>query len=284
MSSTTARGKVEQPVWVGEVEAVQELALQMKSLVDYVKDKRVTTANDNWRERCEYFKEHVPAFVTGADLEEAWKRHDAEFYQAIANTALRMVVAYRRWERTSSGTPEEIFAEGIDVADVVSIDIEMEGSSYPRRDGYALAASLSPSGASAAFKAPEPGFIDMAGTRLKDQFKRQRPRYWWFRATWAPWVVSAPTFLALLVLTVILVLQGYNILTVLLFQLIFAAIVIPIGVALLRKIATPFELLKPNSKARGAKKISAAVGLAVWVLSTVAIPLWLGALATPSGQ
>lgn len=284
MASTTAEGKAQQPVWVGDIDAVKELTVEMNTLVDYVRDRRITLANENEQERRESLHRRTSRYYDADEFEEALKKEEEEHYRGInEETRLHMTVKYQRWQRTSTGTPEEIFTEGIDVSDVVSIDIELANPRYPLRDTYALAVSLSPSGASAAFKAPEPNFIDMAGTRLKDQFKRQRPWYWWFRASWSTWVVAIPALLASLALALVLLGQNISVLTAALAEVLFAAILISTGIWLLRNVATPFELLKPNAKARGAKKVGAIGAFVVWLISTIAIPIWLATLTPPAG-
>jgi hypothetical protein len=275
-TSKRAKGSVQQEVWVGDIPALRQLIKQVEELADYIRDKLVAAdREDESARRAKYLSDY--AFMNDDEAREAkWQERElVRQREFVSHTAVKLSVEQGRWSMNLSGDPEDVLADIDDVRDVVRVQIKLAGIAQLDRDGYDVALDLDQRSANAWFEAPESHFIDLAGRRLEEQFRRQRPWYWWFRASWGIWVFAVPVGIASYFLASFLLSAGAELGAAVLGQLLFIALVLWGSYYSARKIAVPFELVPDGDIGRGRRNLSRIATVGVWLLATIAIPLLL---------
>lgn len=278
-----AKGSVQQEVWVGDIPALRQLVKQFEELAGYVRDKLLAADREGESERrAEYLSDY--SFMSDDDAREAkWQKRVLERRREIEeSTAVKLSVEQGRWSMNLSGDPEDVLSDIDDVRDVTRVQMRLVGSTQLHRSGYGVTLDLDKNSANAWFEAPESQFIDLAGRRLEEQLRRQRPWYWWFRASWGIWVFATPVAVASYFISTFLLGAGVELWAAVFGQLLFNAVVLWGSYFSARKIAVPFELVPDGDIGRGRRNLARIATVGVWLLATVAVPLLLNLI--PSGS
>lgn len=275
-TSKRAKGSVQQTVWVGDIPALRQLIKQVEELAGYIRDKLTAADREGEPARRKKFLSDYD-YMTDDDAREAkWQDHVAERKREIdAATEVVLSVEQGRWSSNLSGEPEEVLADIDDVSDVNRVRITLAGLSQLRREGYDVTLDLDKRSANAWFEAPESHFIDLAGRRLEEQFRRQRPWYWWFRASWGIWVFAVPVGIASYFVSMFLLDAGAELWAAVTGQLLFNAVVLWGSYYSARRIAVPFELVPDGGTGSGRRNLGRVATVVLWLLATIAIPLLL---------
>lgn len=274
-----AKGSVNQEVWVGDVAALKQLVRHFEELADYVREKLFAADREDEAGRREKFLEDYSFMKDEAAREERWQEQTTKRRSAIdAATQVQMNIEQGRWSMSLSGDPEIVLSEVDDVDDVKQVQIKLAGS--PRFDlkGYDVFLSLGETSASASFEAPESHFIDLAGRRLEDQLRQQRPWYWWFRASWAIGVFAIMAGISSYFVSVSLLRAGAELWAAIGGQLLVNLSLLLGCVYFARQIAIPFELVPDGDKGSGRRNLGRIAKVTVWFIAAIAIPLLLNLL------
>ncbi len=278
-----AQGRVGQSVWVGSIEDLRTLVTHIEELARYVHDQRMKKADAEKDDRRTKYLANLSPHRSEEERPAGFEKAESRYYdQFVGDDSLRMTIKYNSWDFTSMDTPAELLEKPIDVKDVNSIYITLDTRGYSTLDGYSLTVSLGSNGAQASIKAPERSFIDLAAARLKTQFRRQRPWYWWFREGWAVWIALIPTIAVMPAVASAAYAGGIAFITALTAVVIFATVTASGTLFLMRVLTRPFELTKEGAKSRGARNIGIIGAAALWVLGTIAIPIWLDSSSNPT--
>lgn len=274
-----AKGSVNQEVWVGDVSALRKLVKHFEELADYVREKLVAADRKDEAGRREKFLEDYSFMNDEAAREDRWRKHLAERRDEIeAATQVQMNIEQGRWSMSLSGDPEIVLSEIDDVVDVKQVQIKLAGSPRFELKGYNVTLNLGKASADASFEAPESHFIDLAGRRLEDQLRQQRPWYWWFRASWAIWVFTIIAGISSYFVSVSLLRAGAEMWAAIGGQVLVNLLLLLGCVYFARRIAIPFELVPDGDKGRGRRNLGRIAKVAVWLIAAIAIPLLLNLL------
>lgn len=274
-TSKRAKGSVHQDVWVGDTAALRQLVKQVEDLAGYIREKLVAADHDDEPGRRKKFLSDYD-FMNDEEREMKWQARGVERRREIeASTKVTINVEQGRWSMNLGGDPETVIADIDDVSDVKRVQIGLAGSSQLSLNGYGVTLDLDRRSADAWFQAPESQFIDLAGRRLEQQFRRQRPWYWWFRAPRGIWVFAVPAGVASVSFSTFLSSAGADFWGTVLGQLFFIAVVGWGGYYLAQRIAIPFELVPDGGKGRAGRNLSRVATISVWILTTIAVPLLL---------
>lgn len=275
MVSKVAKGSIEQDAWAGDVGSLRGLIKAAGEVAEYVRDKRRVALDASRVERREQFEDSY-SYLPDERREAAWIKQEEATYDKLASaTKLVMAVHQNRWNLERSGDPESILAEIDDPADVREVDITFADRWSRALGGYDFRINLDTRQSNAWFEGPEAAFVDLAGARLANELRRQRPWYWWFRASWFIWIVAVPGAVAGFLFGAWLQRNGASLLEGLLSQLLIQAILIAGPYLLLRRLVLPFELVPEGKSAPSGRRFKIVGGVITWVIASLVIPIVL---------
>lgn len=276
-----AQGSVEEAVWAGDASDLRRLASELELLAQYVRERLLADLQHDTPRRHEEFIARYSGY-NPTDVESRWAEHEAETRKAIESATITMKARRSRWGMESSGSPDTVISDVDDWRDVTTVAFKLETGSYGRLGGYALEVELGNSsvfkeaGARAHFEAPETHFIDLAGTRIADDFRRQRPSYHWVHKGWfAVLAATAPLAISFILGNILLTL-GMSIFLAAPIQLTAGLL----GVALAfwaRRIVRPFELYADGTSTQAGRKFTIVGSITLWLIGTIAVPILLAA-------
>lgn len=277
-----AKGSVSQTVWAGDIDALRSLVKQLETLAEYVREKTLGSSAANAATRRAQWDAQY-SFYSASEKKTKWSAAEAKRQEEIREACqLRMRIDQRRWAMEIAGTPAEVLDEIDDLQDVRRVQLYLAGRSGRFLGKYHLEVDLDSDKAFASFAAPEPEFIDLAGTRLKAEFRRQRPWSWWFRATWAMWIYFVPGLIGGLSLTSLLIDQRTDPVLALAGQIILSTAITLGGYFGLRALTPSFELAPSGAKTRGIRRFAIIGAIVLWIAGTVVIPITLTLTLQPA--
>lgn len=274
-----AKGRVRQPVWVGDVKALTRLVDRVREMADYIREKMLATLAEGQPARRAQFDDRY-GFVRDTGRRDAsWEEGEAALRDKIDElTRVVVEIEQGRWSMTLSGPPEDVLADIEDVTDVKRVVIRLDGSPYADREGYSISVDIDDKSADAFFSAPESQFIDLAGTRMREQLRLQRPWYWWFREPWAALIFAAPVAVAAYFVSSAMLAIGADLWQASLVQLVFMAAILWGGLFAARAIVVPLELVEEGDKGRARRNLGRIAAVVGWFVTTIAIPILLNLL------
>ncbi|MBD8012810.1 hypothetical protein H9633_10930 [Microbacterium sp. Re1] len=275
MVSKVAKGSVGQDIWAGDLRALRGLVKTADELADYVRDKRQAVIETGKNERRREAHESW-AFMGEEAADARWIEGERDLLEKFDRaSAVVLEVEQRRWALVSSGDPESVMADIDDPSDVRRIKIELAERYSALLGGYRLTIELDERRVQAVFEGPEAHWIDLVGTRLSGQLKRQRPWYWWFRSNVALWVVGVPVWLVGLILTLWLTNNGVELLAALGVNLVFVMLFSAVPIRLIQRLVRPFELVEDGEKVKTARRLKVVGSVVAWVVASIVLPIAL---------
>ncbi|KAA9110374.1 hypothetical protein [Microbacterium rhizomatis] len=274
-----ARGEVTQGIWVGDPDALYRLVKAVGDIRDYARQQQLAELVDGIATRRGKFDVDYAWEADDESRQRRWLALEANLRSEVESiSAITMKAKQKRWSLQHSGEPQDVIAD-MDVEDVTEIEIAFGEGYNSLVSKYMLVVTLDERRANAQFRGPEPIFVDLAAKRLEEEFRRQRPWYWWLD--------EGPGALVLLAMAAI----TSAILGVWMFNLGFPPIgttgilsVVVVGLFSLavwgvRKMVKSFELVKDESQAAGRRRFKIAGIVIAWVAATIVIPLILALVA-----
>lgn len=270
--SRSFREKFKPSVWVGTTDDLGRLVSTCRELEasrqQSLRSAHLATEVERKEERLRAW-----GYLDDDEKEERWKDdNDQLLAQKLSGATLHMEVVSKSYEERIYGDPDQILTELERPKDVKSFEISLGSqgysSSYSEGTGFRVVADSD--GASVTIFGYDKDWVDLTTSRLKKVLLEQRPWYFWMTRFWFAMLLTALLGVGLTSLS----------------ELVFGPsgwviAVIPLAIAsglvgwFGDRLIPKFELVRPDSRARGAREIAVASAAIVWIVGTVVIPLIL---------
>lgn len=273
----SARGEVKFKAWVGDLGAMSKVVSECEALAEDALRRALAQRAQTEAARKESYLADRPYLDTPEDQDRHWERTEREAEQLLRKAlTVRLTARLRQFSRELSGAPQEVL-DDVDLDDLLSIHVSLGNRYYPgEADGYGLDIYFRRSdGVVVTMVAPESDWVVLARGKFEALLRPRRPWYSVLRSGWSgavlaaipaaaiPWVLSADaTFWSRVLFSVVGVTA--------------VAPLLSMGInAVLERLIPAFEVVPDGAAARG-RRVLATIGAALlWVLSSIALPIWL---------
>ena len=276
-----ATGSFTVGAWTGDREALLRVVKLCRDLEARAKrdreDELVATSSERKVAFAKIFT-HLDAKGLGS----RWEAHEAEeLADSRRDLTLRMRATEMKWDREYSGDPDDVMQE-IDLGQVVKISLSLGGSYVPlSAGGISMELDFNrASGCVVRASAPRSDWVVLVDGQLRPLLAERRPWYWWLlNASAAPLVLAVPFFATSLAwLKSMPHEKPIPVSSWILIGGLLAASAIFVGLGvfyLMRRVLPAFELLPTGQEARGSKRLGMVLGVIVWVVGVIVVPLVL---------
>lgn len=267
-------------MWVGSVDDLKKLIKICRDLEARTHEQiRAALAASEPERREEFQRTHY--IPTEADAIAEWETAELkEIDDTIDRIKLTMELTFERYGEKLIGEPEDLVNEINRPRDVQSIALNCgyQPAPYkvPPHSGFRV--SIDKYGATATIFGANRESIDIARPKLFDEFRAQRPWYWWMATWWGNVVVAyLPIGLLVSILFPPFVQQlppAARLIAWIAFG-VFEALLVVWAVRIWPRLLPMFELIVAGTNAHGRLALGAIGAGALWIIGSVVVPLML---------
>lgn len=278
MSKRTVEDSLPRSMWIGNIADLKRLIRICRDLESRSHQQiRVALAATEPERKADFQRiRYVPR---DSDATAEWEKSEQKvLHDTIDRVKLTMELTFEKYGEKLIGDPEDLITEIDRPGDVRSVALnygyKFPVYGVPPHSGFQV--SIDKFGVSATIFGADRESIDVARPKFIDEFKAQRPWYWWMTTWWGNLVVAyVPLSILINVLFPSFVLHLSPAAAVNAWILFVASEVLLVAWATLvwPKLLPKFELIEAGSNARGRLAIGAIGSGALWIIGTVVVPL-----------